>query len=352
MGTDTIRIEKDTVLSVMGADISSLKKSEDVGGVYRDEHGAPKDALVILKEHGMNYARLRLWVNSPDGYHGKTQLLEMAMRLKALDIKLLVDFHYTDTWADPGKQPKPAAWQWLDFEALKKALYEYTFEICDSLVRQGTPADMVQVGNEIHNGMVWPEGSNAQNFKGLAALIREGIRAVRDSSPTSRIMLHLAEGAKNPLFRGWFDAILAEGITDFDVIGVSYYPYLHGPLADFQFNLNDLALRYHRDLVVVETAYPFTLENDDDTENIECDLLEGYPATPGGQSKMLEKIIEIIRAVPEKRGLGFFWWDATWTAVKGNGWDAEHPELGNNWENQALFDFDDKALPAMKLFGA
>jgi arabinogalactan endo-1,4-beta-galactosidase len=141
-------------LVVRGADISSLKKSEDLGGVYAYEDGTPADALQILRDHGINYARLRVWVDSPDGYHGKSQLLSMAKRLKNYNIKLLVDFHYADIWADPGKQPKPAAWSDLDFEGLKQALYDHTFDICTGLKQQGTPPDMVQVGNEITNGML------------------------------------------------------------------------------------------------------------------------------------------------------------------------------------------------------
>ena len=336
-------------LLIRGADISSLKKSEDCGGIYRDREGVPGDALQILKEHGLNYARLRVWLNSPDGYHGKAQLLEMARRLRDMGIPLLVDFHYTDTWADPGKQPKPAAWQGLTFDELKNALYEYTCDILGALAAQGTPPGMVQVGNEINNGMVWPDGSNEKKFDALYELVSAGVRAVRETVPAARVMLHVAEGGRNHIYRWWFDEMTSRG-ADFDVLGVSYYPYWHGTLAEFKANLDDLAERYHKDLIVVETAYPFTLESKDDTENITFDLVEGYPATPEGQARMLAEIIEIIRAVPGGRGLGFFWWDATWTAVEGNGWDAEHPELGNNWENQALFDFDDRPLPALKLF--
>jgi arabinogalactan endo-1,4-beta-galactosidase len=147
-----------SVLSILGADISSLKKSEDLGGVYKYADGVEADALQILKEHGLNYARLRVWVDPADGYHDKAKLLEMALRLKRLEIKLLVDFHYSDNWADPGKQIKPAGWQGYDFEQLKEAVYEHTFDVCNSLVLQGTPPDMVQIGNEINAGMLWPDG--------------------------------------------------------------------------------------------------------------------------------------------------------------------------------------------------
>lgn len=338
-------------LSVMGADISSLKKSEEKGGLYYDENGKQDDALQILKDHGMNYARLRVWVNSPDGYHGKEQLLAIANRLKDKNIKLLVDFHYSDTWADPGKQPKPASWENLDFEGVKQALYDHTFDVVKSLVDQGTPPDMVQIGNEINNGMVWPDGKNDKDFVKLAELLKSGIQAVHDASPDTKIMLHIAEGGKNDIFRWWFDAILEQGV-EFDVIGVSYYPYWHGTLAAFQENLNDIAVRYEKDIIVVETAYPFTTKNDDSmANNVDIQGIHAYQATPEGQARMLADIMMVIRGVPNGHGLGFFWWDATWTAVPGNGWDPANNLSGNNWENQALFDFDDKPLPAMSLFG-
>jgi arabinogalactan endo-1,4-beta-galactosidase len=337
-------------LSVMGADISSLAKSEALGGVYRDENGVEGDALEILSAHGMNYARLRVWANSPDGYHGKAQLLEMAQRLKAKGIQLLVNFHYSDSWADPGKQNKPAAWKELDFEALKQAVYDHTYAVCSSLKAQGSPPDMVQVGNEINNGMLWADGSNEAGWENLAALLKEGVRAVKDCSESTRVMLHIAEGGDNAVFRWWFDAITRHEVP-YDVIGVSYYPYWHGNLADLQNNLNDIALRYGKDIIVVETAYPFTRENNDHLGNIiTSQLTPYYTASPEGQHKMLADILTLLRTVPGGRGLGFFWWDATWTAVPGNGWDPAVESSGNAWENQALFDFESRPLPAMNLF--
>jgi len=338
-------------LAVMGADISSLKKSEDKGGVYAYEDGEEADALKILHDHGMNYARIRVWVNSPDGYHGKAQLLEMAKRLKKNKIKLLVDFHYSDSWADPGKQPKPASWRNLDFEGLKKALYDHTFDICNSLKAQGTPPDMVQIGNEVTNGMLWPDGKNDKNFDYLAALLKEGYRAVKDCSPDTLVMLHVDNGGNNEMYRWWFDSII-ECEVPFDLIGASYYPYWHGTLADLQNNLNDIAVRYDKDIIVVETAYAFTPDDNDNYENIIrfAEERPGYPFTPEGQSKILADIMTITRAIPNGRGLGVMWWDATWTAVPGNGWDPFHPSSGNNWENQALFDYNNRALSAMNLF--
>ena len=337
-------------LTVRGADISSLKKSEDRGGIYAYEDGRRADALEILRNHGLNYARIRVWVNSPDGYHGKTQLLEMAKRLKKHKLKLLVDFHYADSWADPGKQPKPAAWKDLDFEGLKQALYDHTYDVCSGLKEQGTPPDMVQIGNEITNGMLWPDGRNDQSFDNLAALLKEGYRAVKDCSSKTRVMLQLDNGCKNEMYRWWFDSILEHEVP-FDLIGISYYPYWHGTLASLQNNLNDIATRYDRDLIVVEAAYPFAPGNPENKGDlIPFEEHPGYPFSPEGQARMLADIMDIIRAVPNGRGLGVMWWDATWIAVPGNGWDPFDPTSVNNWENQALFDYSNRALPAMNLF--
>lgn len=337
-------------LVVRGADISSLKKSEDKGGTYAYEDGTQADALQILRDHGVNYARVRVWVNSPDGYHGKAQLLEMAKRLKQYEMSLLVDFHYADSWADPGKQPKPAAWKDLDFEGLKQAVCDHTFDVCNSLVEQGTPPDMIQVGNEINAGMLWPDGHtyDPPNWDNLAQLLTTGYEAVKACSPETQVMLHIAEGGDNELARWWFDNITRRDVP-FDVIGISYYPYWHGSLGELQYNLNDISARYDRDVIVVETAYAFTDQDDDNYPNIATQELmnPNYPFTPEGQRAMLRDVMAVVRAVEDGRGLGVFYWDATWTGVEGNGWDNTDPTTGNAWENQALFDFDGKVLPAL-----
>jgi len=334
-------------LSILGADISSLKKSEDKGGIYKYSDGTQADALQILKDNGLNYARLRVWVNPADGYHNKAEILTMAARLKKLGIKLLVDFHYSDDWADPGKQYKPAAWADYDFEQLKQAVYDHTFDVCSSLVAQGTPADMVQVGNEINAGILWPDG-DYNHLDNLAALLKSGYQAVKDASSSTLVMLHVAEGGDNTMNRWFFDSMTNRKVP-FDVIGVSYYPFWHGSLAELQANLFDLSATYDKDVVVAEFAYAFTGQENDSLANILSKRMsvDGYLFTPEGQRLMMRDVMSVIRAVPNGRGLGLFYWDATWTAVPGNGWDTKDPKSGNGWENQALFDYNDKALPAM-----
>ena len=161
-------------------------------------------------------------------------------------------------------------------------------------------------------------------------------------------MLHLADGGTNGTYRWWFDNVTTRNVP-FDVIGASFYGYWHGTLADLQFNLDDVTAHYGKDVIVAETAYPFTLPSEDALENIIFDqsqLVPGYAATPDGQAAWLRDLLTIVRAVPDGRGLGTFWWEATWTAVAGNGWSPRDPQSGNGWENQALFDYRDRLLPA------
>ncbi|MFF9335345.1 glycosyl hydrolase 53 family protein [Streptomyces albogriseolus] len=352
INVDDLTFERGTSgLSVKGADISSLPKSEDRGGVYRTASGSVGDPLAILRSSGMNYARVKVWVNPADGYNDKTHVLALAKRVKARGMKLLVDFHYSDAWADPGKQTKPAAWAGHGYEQLKKDVYDHTYDVLNALEAQGTTADMVQVGNEINGGMLWNEGSTS-NWPQLAGLLNSGYAAVKAVSPSTSVALHLAEGGDRDGTRWWFDRAVSHGVR-FDVIGLSYYGYWHGTLHDVQTTLDDAAARYGRPVFVAETAYPFRLDSEDALENIidrESELVPGYPATPAGQTRWMNDVAAVVEAVPGGRGLGVFHWEATWTARPGNGWDPADPSSGNGWENQALFDYDDRALPAMEWF--
>ena len=337
---------------IRGADVSTLKKSEDLGGVYRDSGGTQRSALDILRAGGMNYARLKVWVNPADGYNNKARVLTMATRIKAQGMKLLIDFHYSDTWADPGNQIKPAAWANLSLTQLRDAVYNHTFDVLNSLKAQGTTADMVQIGNEINPGMLLPTGST-NNWTNLGTLLKAGVQASRDVNAATRIMLHLAEGGNNSLFRWWFDNAIAQGVQ-FDVIGASYYPYWHGPLSGLQSNLNDMATRYNKDVVVAETAYGFTLAADDSEPNIFNSSLQqagGFPASPQGQIDELKAVANVLRNVPNGHGIGFFYWEPAWTAQAGAGWDPTNPNSGNGWENQAMFDYNSRALPVLATIG-
>lgn len=242
---------------MLGADISFLPELEARGMKFSDS-GVEKDAIQILKDHGFNYVRLRIF-NDPardSGYSPKkgfcdlAHTKQMAKRVKDAGMKLLLDFHYSDYWADPGKQYKPAAWRGFSFEELKKAVYDYTKKVIQELKDQGTTPDMVQIGNEINHGIIWPEG-NVSNPDGLAQLLNAGIAAVKTVDPSIVIMLHIALGGQNDESVFFIDNMLARGVP-FDVVGLSYYPKWHGTLDDLRDNLNDLVRRYNKDIIVVE----------------------------------------------------------------------------------------------------
>lgn len=334
-------------LSMKGADISTLAKSEAYGGVYYGQDGVRHDALALLKASGANYARLKVWVNPADGYNNKARVLPMAKRVKALGMGLLIDFHYSDSWADPGKQPKPAAWASHSFAQLKQDVYDHTYDVLNALKAQGTTADMAQVGNEINDGMLWEDGRSS-NFGQLAQLLKSGASAVKAVSSSTKVVLHLAEAGNSSLFRWFFDSANSNGVA-YDVIGASYYPYWHGTLAAMQANLLDLRARYGKPVFLAETAYPFGTGNDDGEPNIitSATPYAGYPASQAGQAALFRDVLSTVQAAG---GLGAVYWEPTWTAVTGNGWDPVNPSSGNGWENQALFDFNNKATSAITEF--
>jgi arabinogalactan endo-1,4-beta-galactosidase len=334
-----------------GADISSLIKSEDLGGVYMWSDGWREDAVWILQKSGVNWVRLKVWVDPADGYNTKTQVVALASRAKAAGMNVLIDFHYSDFWTDPGKQTKPAAWTGLSFSQLRGAVYDHTADVLSGLKNAGVVPQMVQVGNELNAGMLWPDG-RYDRLDQLAQLLVSGADAVYDNSSGTKVMLHLAEGGNNSTFRWFFDAMKARGVP-FDAIGASYYPYWHGSLSGLQSNLNDMASRYAKPVYVVETAYPFNPGDRDGYANLvtAATPVAGYPSSYTGQSNMLTAIANVVKNVPNGRGGGVFWWEATWIAVEGNGWDPTDPNSGNAWENQALFDFAWKVTPALKTLG-
>lgn len=245
---------------MLGADISFLPQLEARGIKFSDA-GKEKDAIQILKDHGFNYIRLRIF-NEPArdsgyspgrGFCDLEHTRAMAKRVKAAGMKLLLDFHYSDTWADPGKQFKPAAWKGKSFPELKQAVYDYTRDVMQVLKDQGTAPDMVQVGNEINHGMIWPEGS-IRHLDSLAQLIYAGINGVRAVAPATTIMLHVALGGQYDESVFFYDAMLQRQVP-FDVIGLSYYPKWHCTLADLEYNLDELARRYNKDVIVVEYSH-------------------------------------------------------------------------------------------------
>jgi len=260
---------------------------------------------------------------------------------------VMIDFHYSDWWADPGKQTMPVAWRNLDAAAVSEKLYAFTRDVMQQLKDAGvTPAE-VQVGNEISNGMMWPLG-RVPEWDNLASFIKAGARAVKEVSPSSRVVLHLDAGGDNARCRRWFDAMVERGVS-FDVIGLSFYPVWHGSLADLKQNMDDLSQRYAKPLIVVETAYPWTTENGDSQKNIYTSTgSETYPMTQQGQQQFLTALWQTVKAVPQGRGEGVIYWEPDFIPHPGAGWKAG---AGDEWDNVTLFDFQGRALPGLKTFG-
>ncbi len=284
--------QKRDVDKMMGADISFLPQLEDRGMKFSDK-GVEKDAILILRDHGFNYVRLRIFNDpaAPEGYSPQKGFCDlantkkMAKRVKEAGMKLLLDFHYSDFWGDPGHQYKPSAWKDLGFADLKKATYDYTRLVMQELKDQGTAPDMVQVGNEINHGIIWPEG-NVKNLDSLAQLVNAGTAAVKAVNPSTSLLLHIALGGQNHESTWFIDNMIARGVT-FDVIGESYYPKWHGTLDDLRDNLTDLVHRYNKDVIVVE------------------------------YSQRKEEVNRIVFDLPDGRGKGSCIWEplSTWESV-------------------------------------
>jgi arabinogalactan endo-1,4-beta-galactosidase len=275
----------------------------------------------------------------------------MARRAHAAGLRLLVDLHYADTWADPGQQPTPAAWRGLAFDALSDSVHAWTGAVVVALVAQGTPPDAVQIGNEIDSGMLWDAGhvggafENATQWSHLTALLAAGARAVREAAPAARVVVHVSGGGNMDLCRWFFDH-LRTARTDYDVIGVSFYPWWHGSITDLEDNLTLLATRYNKDVAVVETAYPWTNDNLDAQPNLygieQRDRLEPrFGPSPQGQAAFARAVRLAVAEVPYGHGVGVWWWEPDWITT---------PSAASPWENCALFDSTGAMLPAARAF--
>jgi arabinogalactan endo-1,4-beta-galactosidase len=338
---------------IRGADISFTLQEEAIGKVYRDG-GTAAPIERILANRGSNYVRLRVWTAPPAGYSTLSSALTLGRRAHQAGMKILLNLHYSDFWADPGKQPTPAAWAGQNLSTLATTVRTYTRDAVRAFTQQGTPVSMVQVGNEITNGMLHPLGeiyrSDGEHWPEFATLLKAGVTGAREAGAPS-IMIHIDRGGDNGGSRYFYDHIRAHGVL-FDVIGLSYYPFWHGSLAALRGNLNDLANRYGKDLVVVETSYPWTLNNGDGLGNFittPSQLPDGsrFPATQAGQAAYFEELRDILAAVPNGRGAGFFSWEPGW--LPGVGWT---PGEGNPNDNLTMFDWSGNALPSLRSYRA
>ena len=292
----------------VGADVSFLAQAEKSGVVFKD-NGTPKPGLQILKDHGYNWIRLRL-------FHTPTQLpnnldytIALAKDAKKLGFKFLLDYHYADDWADPGKQPTPGAWKGKNHKELVQAVFDYTRDTIAAFRDAGVVPDMVQIGNEVINGMLWPDGHLPENWDNFAQLVCAGINGVdagRGNNPRPKIMIHIDRGADLKRTKDFFDKLNSYNIP-YDVIGQSYYPWWHGSLNELRQNLEFMAREYQKDIIVVEAAYNWKPGN-------YVNQPAPFPETPEGQREFLDELNRVVMQTPNGRGKGVFWWEP---AVRG-----------------------------------
>ncbi len=351
----------------LGADISTLPQIEQQGGVYMDGD-KPGDALAIFMKNGWTCFRLRIWVDPRNGVNGLEYTTKLAKRIKDAGGTFMLDFHYSDWWADPQKQNKPAAWTNLDFDALIKQTQTYTAHVIKTLKDAGATPDFVQIGNEITGGMLWPDGQvkvplstvkvfggdvkvikppepydDAKQWDHLIRLVKAGVSGVRSATTPEdhvRIVIHIDCGGDWPVTKWYFDHLARAGV-DYDIIGQSYYPNWHGTLGNVRENLHNTIERYHKDVMIVETAYP---SRDVHLSPAAAKKMV-WPMTPEGQRQFLADLIKTVKEAPEGRGIGVNYWHPEATFI---------PGATNRWSGpdaNSLFEAKGHPLPAMNVLG-
>jgi arabinogalactan endo-1,4-beta-galactosidase len=317
----------------IGADVSFLAKCEQDGVVFK-ENGQLRDVLAVLREHHYNWVRLRIF-HDPSASADKlpndlNYTIALAKRAKALGFNLLLDLHYSDSWADPGQQPTPAAWSKLKHKQLVEQVFAYTRDTIAAFAEAGVMPHMVQVGNEITHGMLWPDGKLPDNWDNFADLLNAGIHGVeagRGSHPKPRIMIHIERSGDYDAAVWFFDNLIAHHVP-FDVMGLSYYPFWHGNIAKLRGNLHDLALRYRHPIIVVEAAYNWTPGG-------EAAKKADFPESPEGQKAFLIAVDAAVRAIPNALGQGVFWWE---------------PAAEGGLRGRSFFDNEGNVLPVISTF--
>jgi len=329
---------------INGVDISMLKQVEESGGLFY-ENGNQIDPIQIFKDKGLNTVRIKIWHTPSLNYNNLESVLEIANRANNVGLNLLLDFHYSDTWADPSSQTKPSAWVDLNFEILCDSIEQYSRHVITKLKNQNTLPKYVQIGNETDCGLLWPDGyvcdesNNDSQWNKLGALFMhaiDGVNSALDTQDTIKIISHVSSEGN-----WFFNNLIGQGV-DIDILSISYYPMWHGTLSDLNQNMDELGNEFQKPVLIVETAYPFTLEWNDNTNNIlglETQLLEGYEASEEGQFTFLYDLITLVDE--NDYGLGICYWAPDWISTN---------QFGSPWENQALFDFDGELLDAISVF--
>lgn len=348
---------------IKGMDVSMIQELEAYGASYY-LNGKKEDLFYLLQKCGANMIRLRIWPDPYDeegnpyggGMNDLQTTIAIAKRTVETGMEFMLDFHYSDFWADPAKQVKPKAWQHLKGKELETAVYLHTVDTLKALKNQKLIPAMVQVGNEITKGLLWPDG-HVEQTENMAALLEAGIQGVRKECPNAKIVLHLDFGTDNQLYRQWFDNIASYHL-DYDVIGMSYYPHWNGGLHLLSDNMNDISCRYNKEVLITETSIGYT------TDTLGCkgivfskeqEKATGYPATAKGQEAFLRDLYTAVRGVNNKKGIGVFYWEPAWLPIPDCTWANESGSLymkdkvkaGNAMANQALFDASGNANSAL-----
>lgn len=321
-----------------------MNRVEDNGAIFYED-SIQVDPLVILKQNGINTVRLRLWHNPIESYSNLNDVLSIAERIKSEGLDLFLDFHYSDTWADPSNQIKPSAWEGITFETLCDSLEEYSKHVITKLKQQNTLPNYIQVGNETDCGFLWPEGyicdssDNEVQWDQLKKLYKHAIDGINEplsDHDTVKIISHVSHNGS------WYFNKLIDDSLDFDILAISYYPMWHGSFYDLNENINQLSVQFQKPILIAETSYPFTLNWNDNINNIlglESQLLEGYDASETGQFLFLRDLITLIKN--NNFGLGVSYWAPDWISTD---------TYGSPWENQALFNFDGQILEGLQAF--
>ena len=364
----------------LGIDVSTYFEELAHGAKYFDgeQEVAP---LELFRANGVDIMRIRLWVD-PYGANGEPYLagncdldnfLKLATLAQNKGYSIMLDFHYSDFWADPGKQFIPKSWAHLDLDGMVAKVYDYTRETLIAIAEHGIKLAYVQVGNEITNGMLWPlghlnehESGPRTNYDSLTKLLKAGVAACREISPEADIVLHLEKSYDQAIYNEDLTHMQQAGV-DYDIIGYSYYPYWHGTFEQFYANV-DFCKKFGKRQMVVELGYPFTAEDYItrehggaplvvSNENMETSgFIKEYPVSREGQKHFVEKFLQLA----EQHGIeGVFWWEPLWIPGEGICWSSEegmkyiHEEgksTRNEWANQCLFDYEGKKLPAFDAF--
>lgn len=322
---------------IRGADLSFLPELDRRGMIFYNSNGTAENMLQTLKQNGVNTVRIRLWNNPATVHSSFSEVKTLAARVKALGMKVWLSLHYSDTWADPGHQVTPAAWQGLPFAVLKDSLYNFTRK-----VMQEINPEYIQPGNEINPGMMLPYGDISTNEPQFIDLLKTAGKAVRDQSSSTKIIIHYAGITATQWF---FDKLRN---VDYDIIGLSWYPIWHGKdMNDVKSTLTALYQTYNKPTMIAETAYPFTLQWNDWTNNLLGDnsqiIYPAYPATPEGQKNFITQLKAVCKSTSGCTGIAY--WGGELVAF-----DGPTSANGSPWENQALYDFSNKVLPVITAF--